>query len=319
MANFTSGIKREFLAIKRNENSRESRVACMSAFLRAGGSISFTGEGLGFVVTTESERIAEYYLAELDALYGISCLTKAQEDRLSGRDKLTIAYNGAAAYDILTEFGVFEPIDGGSMGIYSGIPSRIVANDESRLAYIRGAFLGGGSCTVPRGEGKTGYHLEFIFSNEKAAEDFTALLAEYELIAKTVTRKGSFVVYLTSLAAISDFLAVTGAINSLKKLNDTAEKREENNNNNRANNCFVGNMDRTATAAAAQCLAIKKLKDQGILNMLDDELKRTAEARVKYAEASLRELAELLGISKSCLNHRLRKLTLLEEESSKTE
>ncbi len=306
LANFTSGIKREFL--NKKPRTRQGRTAVFSAFVRTGGCISFTQEGLGFFLVTESEKIAEYYIALAEELYGVNCVANASADRLRGRDKLTVAYNGEKAYDILIDAGIFERGETGSYELYSGIPSRIVADEESRLAYIRGAFLGGGSCTLPRAGARTGYHLEFVFAHEETARDFASLLASYELIAKIIRRKDSFVVYLAALSAVSDFLAVMGAEKSLEKLNETAEAREEKNNSNRVNNCFVGNMDRTATAAAGQCLAIGYLEERGILPRLDEDLKAVAAARLADREASLSELAEGLQISKSCINHRMRRI-----------
>lgn len=306
MANFTSVIKREFLNKKPRTDA--GKAAVFSAFVRTGGCISFTQDGLGFFLVTESEKIAEYYIALAEELFGIACTANAAADKLRGRDKLTIAYNGDKAYDVLIGAGIFERGISGHYELYSGIPARIVPDEESRLDYIRGAFLGGGSCTLPRAGAKTGYHLEFVFAHEETARDFADLLSSYELIGKIIRRKESFVVYLASLAAISDFLAVTGAENALEKLNATAEAREEKNNSNRVNNCFVGNMDRTATAAARQCIAIEYLSAQGILPRLDEELRSVAAARLKDREASLFELAEELGLSKSCVNHRMRRI-----------
>ena len=292
LANFTSGIKREFLHKK--PQTRQGKTAVFSAFIRTGGCISFTQEGPGFFLVTESEKIAEYYVALAEELYGVHCTVNAAADRLRGRDKLTVAYNGDRTFDVLIDAGVFEKGAAGNYELYAGIPPRIVADEESRLAYIRGAFLGGGSCTLPRAGAKTGYHLEFVFAHEETAEDFASLLA--------------------SLAAISDFLAVAGAQNSLERLNLTAEEREEKNNSNRVNNCFVGNMDRTATAAARQSIAIACLAERGILPRLDEELKAVAAARLKAREASLSELADALGLSKSCVNHRMRRIMELYRE-----
>lgn len=316
MSNFTMIIKRELLAKKIKE--RRALVASVSAFMRTGGCISFTQEGLGFVFVTESERVAEYYLSAIENLYGVECLTNAAEDKLRGRDKFTLSYNGEKAYDILIETGVFErnsPEEG--YDLYAGIPARIVSDEESKLAYIRGAFLGGGSCTLPRTGSKTGYHLEFVFSHEETAQDFVAILEEYQLISKVVPRKDTFVVYIASRAAISDFLSVAGAYGALEKLNETAEAREENNNSNRVNNCFVGNMDRTATAAAKQCVAMSFLLENGFLSPAEEELRTVAAARLENREASLSELASAIGVSKSCLNHRMRKLMELYEEEIK--
>ncbi|MBR7100141.1 MAG: DNA-binding protein WhiA [Clostridia bacterium] len=307
MANFTWSIKRELLAKK--TNIRALQVASLSAFLRTNGCISYTREGLGFFLITESERIGEYYLTLLERLYGISCTANAAEDRLSGKDKLTLSYNGEKSYDILIDLGIFErENEQSAYDLFTGISPRIIADDDSKLAYIKGAFLGGGSCTLPRMGAKTGYHLEFVFNHAQTATDFALLLEEYQLIAKIIERKDNYVVYIATLAGICDFLSVVGADSALKKLNATAEAREENNNSNRVNNCFVGNMDRTATAAAKQCLAIEFLNTNGYLAQMDEEIRILAKCRLEHKEASFAELAQKLQLSKSGVNHRMRKL-----------
>jgi hypothetical protein len=310
-------IKRELLGKKLN--TQEEKRASLSALMRTSGCLSFTQNGLGFVLVTESERVAERYLSLLEELYGIVCMTNAKEDRLSGKDKLTFAYNGEKAYDILIDLGVFERGKDGNYELYSGISRRITEGEQNQLAFIEGAFLGGGSCTLPRGGAKTGYHLEFIFTHEETAQDFIELLDEYKLVGKTVKRKDSFVVYFTALSAISDFFAVVGADGALEKLNRMAEDREGRNNDNRKNNCFVGNMDRTMTASAKQCLIIGYLQEKGVLAALDENLRLTAQVRLNYPEASLSELSERLSASKSCINHRMRKLTEIYQEIKKEE
>lgn len=319
MANFTTYIKRDLLALKTYNKNRACGVASLSAFMRVSGCISFTGEGLGFVLGTSGERIAERYLALIDKLYSIPCSLNAAEDKMSGKARLTLSYNGEAAYDVLIELGIFERNEEGNYELYYGIPRRIIPDDDCKIAYIRGAFLGCGSCTLPHGGAKTGYHLEFVFSRQQTAEDFVELLNEYQLLAKVVTRKESYVVYITSLGAISDFLSVVGAENALKRLTAAAEEREENNHGNRVNNCFVGNMDRTATAAANQCLAIALLREAGVLPLLDEGTRQVAEARIKNPELSLKELAEKLRLTKSCVSHRMRKIMALYDEKQHEE
>ena len=101
---------------------------------------------------------------------------------------------------------------------------------------------------------------------------------------------------------------MVGAANALKKFSHLVEKRDEANNSNRAANCFSGNADKSATAAVRQVLAIRAIEETSGLDSLETELKETAEARLNNPALSLKELAQRLGISKSCLNHRMRKI-----------
>jgi DNA-binding protein WhiA len=198
-----------------------------------------------------------------------------------------------------------------------GIPGSLLKEDEEKIAYAQGAFLGGGSCTLPSESGKTGYHLEMVFSEKKTAREFCELLAELELIPHLIERKETFVVYFKSKEVISDFLSIIGADNALKKLSALVEKRDKANRNNRAQNCMAGNADKTAIAAVKQVVALQKLVDRGGLEDLNEELKVLAETRLKNPSMSLQELADYFKVSKSCLNHRMRRLMTLAQLGEK--
>ena len=99
-----------------------------------------------------------------------------------------------------------------------------------------------------------------------------------------------------------------GAENALRKLNAVSAAREQSNNENRIQNCMAGNADKAAIASARQSLALRRLREDGVLQTLPAALRETAEARLEYPPLSLAELAALLGVSKGGLNHRMRKL-----------
>ena len=120
--------------------------------------------------------------------------------------------------------------------------------------------------------------------------------------------------YVKSKELISDFLAIIGVENCLKKFSSLVEKRDKANNDNRARNCIAGNADKAAIAAVKQVVAIEKLKNSSGFGELSSELKVLAKARIENPSMSLQELADKLGISKSCLNHRMRKLMELASE-----
>ena len=140
------------------------------------------------------------------------------------------------------------------------------------------------------------------------------MLADFELLAKLTDRKESSVVYIKSKELISDFLAIIGAENCLRKFSNLVEKRDRANNDNRARNCIAGNADKAAIAAVKQVVSIEKLKNSSGFSELSSELKSLAKARLENPSMSLQELANKLGISKSCLNHRMRKLMELAGE-----
>lgn len=231
------------------------------------------------------------------------------------RGKLIFELSGENSAEILYALGLVK-----RNGEFSkGIRKKTVSDRECALAYIKGAFLGGGSCILPSDGGRTGYHLEFVFPEQKPAEDFRALLDGEELLAKTVRRSGAFVVYVKSKETISDFLSVVGAENALKKFSLLVEKRDEANRNNRAANCFSGNADKTATAAVRQVMAIRAIEENVGLCSLEEEMRETAKARLDYPALSLKELAEKLNVSKSCLNHRLRRIEEISRECGRND
>ena len=188
-------------------------------------------------------------------------------------------------------------------------------SDKARIAFIRAAFLSGGGCTLP--SAKTGYHLEFVLTTLRAAETLAYFLDGFGLIVRIVERGGKEVAYLKSREGISDFLSLAGAERALKKFDEVGEEREESNNLNRVENCYSGNADRSATASAKQVMAITALKERRVYETLDEGLKETAEARLHNPTFSMDELARALRITKSCLNHRLRRIMELYKSGEK--
>lgn len=307
---FTSDVKREI--ISRGISGEAAKRAALSAFVRTSGQLSKNENGFGFSIVTETENVAEFFTAMFeDVFHAELSVARASMDRMSGRDKLLLEAPRENSAEILKALGLLK---GSGREFASGIPARLISGKECAAAYVKGAFLGGGSCILPgAGGGKTGYHLEFVFPQKKTAEDFRRLLEKLELLAKTVERAGAAVVYIKSKEAISDFLSAIGAENALKKFSGLVEKRDEANYSNRAANCFSGNADKAATAAVKQVIAIGRLAESELWGALSEELRTVAEARRKNPALSLQELADLLGISKSCLSHRMRRLAELAE------
>lgn len=287
--NFTGEIRRDLL---REFPKKECcRLALLCGALDAGGVVG----DLGF--SSENEETAAYLLSLFEQAFGFAPpLLSALRDPRRGRDKLTFSETGERARSARAEICAQGP---------EGLA------DCCKKAYLIGAFLGGGSCTLPKEGKKTGFHLEFVFPEEEKAEKFRALLEELELIAGLTRRGERSLVYVKSREAISDFLYLAGARGALKTLEEISLEREERNGENRRENCYAGNADKAAIASAAQVVALEKLRSSGRLSALSPPLKEAAQARLEHPELSLSELSELLGVSKSCLNHRLRKLMSL--------
>ena len=308
--NFTLDIKKELITHCRWVSEKE-RKAALSAFVRTSGTLGLKNQTPTFFLVSQTERVAEFFMAQFATAFGFDLtVAHAAQDRLSGRDKLVFECPLAVSKDVLDALGLLKR---GANDFREGISRPLLRTEQAKIAYIQGAFLGSGSCMLPTANGG-GYHLEIVFFNRKTAYDFFDLLGEFELIARLVERKESFVVYIKSKELISDFLSVIGAENTLKKFAAFIEKRDESNHDNRARNCFSGNADKTAIAAVKQVVVLQKMQEKNDFNDLSEELRTLARARLNNPTMSLRELAEYLGESKSCLNHRMRKLMSLAEE-----
>ena len=307
---FSTEIKKEI--VNRAAANKDAGVnkAAFSAFVRTSGTLGVAEDKPTFFLVSETETVAEYFTGVFVELFHAELtLSHAALDRMSGRDKLVMLCPPDISYAVLKSLGLLKK---GTQEIREGILPTLIKDEDKKIAYIRGAFLGSGSCILP--DKGTGYHLEIVFDEKQTARDFCKLLDEFEVIARLIRRKDTQVVYIKSKEAISDFLAIVGATNALKKFNALVEKRDESNNDNRAKNCMAGNADKAAIAAVKQVVAIRKLHENAGFKDMSEELKALARARLQYPMMSLRELAEYLGISKSCLNHRMRKLMELAEE-----
>lgn len=308
MANFTEEIKLEIM--RSLPENRACAAAFLSAFVRTSGSIVSSGGQFGFEVVTENDRTAEY-IASLVRRYFSMGVTRsgAVPDSMSGRERHSLSYLGEGAADLLEEMGVISR-DSEGVSLRFGIDRKLTGDEQCRSAYLKGAFLGGGSCTLPDEQtySRTGYHFEVVFSNRITAGDFCELLLDFEVLAKLVGRKESAVVYVKSKEVISDLLNQMDVPDSLEKLNRIVEYKDKSNNSNRVANCSVSNIDKTVTASVAQIKAIEIISQTIGLQSLDKNLFDVAEARLADPNASMRELADRLAITKSCINHRMRKI-----------
>lgn len=293
--NFTGEIKRDLLA--HFPAGKAGAAAALAAILSTCGSL----KGDGFEVVSENEKVAEYFLRLLE-MFGVRPeLTGVSQDPKRKRDKLAFSCGGEDARRIIS--------------MTRSLREHLSEDEQAALCYLRAAFLGGGSCTLPKDGSSTGYHFECVFSSCVRAEEYCELLSAFELFCKLVPRGEKYVCYVKSREAISDLLSVLGAESALKKLDAVSARREANNNENRIQNCIAGNADKAAIASAAQTLAMSALKEEGRLAALSPELRESAEARLTHPTLSLSELASLLGMSKGGLNHRMRKLMKLYEET----
>lgn len=179
--------------------------------------------------------------------------------------------------------------------------------DCCTAAFLRGVFLVCGTVTDPQKE----YHLEFVTPYLHLAEDLVAVLQSVkaaQLSPSVARRKNSYIVYLKESGAIEDFLTLIGAVNGAMELMQIKMYKETYNNLNRVSNCETANLDKTFSAASRQIAAIALISDKVGLDELPEDLREAALLRLHNPEMSLREMSERLSISRSGVNHRLRRI-----------
>lgn len=175
-----------------------------------------------------------------------------------------------------------------------------------RFAFLRGAFLAGGSVTDPAKD----YHLELTTSHKSAGRELLALMREEGLNPKSSSRKGSQIIYFKQSNYIEDFLTAIGAPVSAMNVMTAKLEKDLNGSINRQVNCDAANLDKTVEAAQTQIEAIRRLQERGQLDHLPEKLQQAARLRLRYPEYTLSQLAQQHDppLSKSTLNHRLRRL-----------
>ena len=181
-----------------------------------------------------------------------------------------------------------------------------------RASFLRGAFFAGGSITDPLKR----YHLELTTSHLQASRELEVLLRECGYPPKSLSRNGSFITYFKQSDQIEDFLTLIGAPVAAMQIMSAKLEKDLRNSVNRRLNCDNANLDKAVLAAQEQMDAIRRLQAAGVLERLPDKLQQTAATRMEHPELTLSELAEAFSppLTKSCLNHRLRKLMELAGE-----
>lgn len=188
----------------------------------------------------------------------------------------------------------------------------VFEDDGCPPAFLRGAFLSGGSVTDP---GKR-YHLELSTTHLKVGRETHALMLDMDLFPKETERNGSSVLYYKQSDYIEDFLTIIGAPVCAMGIMEAKVEKGLINDVNRRVNCETANLTKVVDAAQEQLSAIRRLEELGRLEKLPAKLQETAALRRNNPEATLTELSEMLDppVSKSAINHRMRKLIELSKE-----
>jgi len=213
--------------------------------------------------------------------------------------------------EIMESFG-FSVQD--TLSLHVNLP--VVEEECCKAAFLRGAFLAGGSVTDP----EKGYHMELSTTHQSVARETNVLIREVMTFApKIAKRGGGQVLYLKQSEQISDFLTYLSAPVAAMGIMETRLEKELNNKVNRRCNCDDANTSKVVEAAQEQLGAIRTLRDSGQLDKLPEKMKQAALARENNPSASLSELAAMMEppITKPAMNNRMKKLLQLAKETVK--
>ena len=255
-------------------------------------------------VITESGDFAERLPGLLDRAFGV------RFDRLPGEGEQKYIFQITEMEKIsrmIDAFG-FDSRQSPVLHINFGL----LEEECCRAAFLRGAFLAGGSITEPSKR----YHLELVTSHAQASRELAALLTDMGRQPRQTARSGCQVTYFKSSGQIEELLTVMGAPRSALELKNTRAEKQLRNGVNRRVNCEAANLDKAVDAAQEQLLAIRRLYELDRVESLSAQLKETIILRETYPELTLSQLAEEFDppITKSGLNHRLRKLVELSKQ-----
>ncbi|GAO99764.1 DNA-binding protein WhiA [Fructobacillus ficulneus] len=297
---YAAEVKKELTGRIVSDDSAKSELA---ALLQMNG-VSTWGLSQEIKVQTENPAIARRIYTLIKQLYPAASVDVQVNQRVAMTErKALIVVLQSQVEDILADLGV-DPL-----GINQEVPAWLLNTEEKRRSFLRGAFLAAGSVNSPE---KANYHLEIYTSHEGFSEQLTKLMVDFDMPVKVAKRHSGYFVYLKRSEKIVDFLKLIGAGNTMLHFADIRISRDMRNSVNRLNNADMANLQRVAVAANSQVQAILTIqKEIGDLDELPPKLADFARARLEHPDGSLAEIGDVLEISKSGANHRMRKLAAL--------
>ncbi|MGE6257460.1 DNA-binding protein WhiA [Heyndrickxia sporothermodurans] len=282
----------------------------LSALIRMNGSLSFSNRILVVNVQTENAAIARRIYTLIKRIYDTAVELLVRKKMRLKKNNVYIVRLKAKAKEILEDLDIL----GEGFTFVHNISPDLIKKKCCKRSYLRGAFLAGGSVNNPE---TSSYHLEIFSLYKEHNESLCELMNVFYLNSKTLERKKGFITYLKEAEKITEFLNVIGAHNALLRFEDVRIVRDMRNSVNRLVNCETANLNKTIGAALRQVENIRYIDETVGLQVLPDKLREIAELRVTYQDVTLKELGEMVSsghISKSGINHRLRKIDEIAEK-----
>lgn len=307
---FSSKIKTELsgLKIRRFEDVR----SLLCAFTLCIGSLKFVPEkrSWGVHYSLKSRDAIELCAKLLTQHYGLECsISEVIHERLNANNCELIAY-GSGTEDFMLSVGMMKLDENGEREFTPSMPDDAAVSDTQKRCFIRGLFLAGGMASNPA----KAFHIEFVTSSAELAEYACGILASNGIAPNRSKRKNSTVLYIKEGEKLEDLLAYIGASEAMMLVSNERIIRQANNAANRYVNCATANANRIYATAHKQTEDIDLVLKTLGAEALDDELMTVAKARMENLELSLTELADELGMGRSAVNYRLKKLSKIAEE-----
>ncbi|RQD67362.1 MAG: DNA-binding protein WhiA [Tindallia sp. MSAO_Bac2] len=290
------------------------QLAELSGILSAAGSIDLKGrDHLTIHLSTENPSTARKIFKLIKLIFSINTEIQVRQTNRFRKSKQYSLWvkDTEDSKKILLKTKLIT-MKNGSISLKPSNPSKLFLDQGCQRAFLRGAFLGSGSISAP----EKNYHLEYVSDRSNHLQDIQNILKVYEIDGRIIERKGYYVLYIKEGEQIVDLLNIIGAHNALLELENIRILKQMRNDINRIVNCETANLSKTVQASMKQVEMIKYIDQRIGIDQLSPVLRSIAVARLKYPEASLKELGEQLNppIGKSGVNHRFRKLEQIEKK-----
>ncbi|MBP2001427.1 DNA-binding protein WhiA [Paenibacillus shirakamiensis] len=291
----------------------ESEPCCeqaeLSALIRMNGSVSVSSKKVILDISTENAAIARRIYSLIKKYFDVHTELLVRKKMRLKKNNVYIVRIPNFVQEILNKLNI---VSEGFM-FTPGINPDLIRKNCCKRAYLRGAFMAGGSVNNPEG---SSYHLEIASMYEEHCQSLVDLANEFHLNARCIERKKGFIFYIKEGEKIIELLSIIGAHQALFKFEDVRIMRDMRNSVNRIVNCETANLNKTIDAAIRQIDNIKLIQREVGLDTLPDKLKEVAQIRLAHPDMNLKEVGEMLKgtVSKSGVNHRLRKIDELAEK-----
>ena len=303
---YASEVKKELTGLEVHLNNAKAELM---ALIRMNGSLNIANHKLVLNIQTENPAIARRIYQLLKDFYHAESELVVRRKMKLKKNNLYIVRLRNDAESVLDDLGILQGLQ-----IKEQVPVEMLSDEGMVRSYLRGAFLAGGSVNNPE---TSRYHLEVYSLYEEHNNMLVDMMNEFGLNARSTPRRSGYIVYLKEAEKIADFLSLIGATNAMLKFEDIRIVRDMRNSVNRIVNCETANLNKIADASKKQIDNIKLIDAKVGIDKLPQKLQEVAIARLGHPEESLKNLGELIPggpISKSGINHRLRKLNEIAEK-----